>query len=327
MKAAIIGATGFIGAHLSETCTGRGDRLSVLVRSPSAGEELKEKGIEVVLGDLNDEEALRRVCARADVVFNLAGTLGGWGVPSDELESVNARAPGRVVVCAAEAGAAKVVHVSTAGVTGPLPDGVFAGEEYPPQPATDYQRTKLGGEESARSAHERCGIPLTIVRPAFVYGPGDMHKFSLFRAVARKRLVLVDGGRTRLHPVFVDDLVEGMLCAGARGPGAGEVYILAGPCAATVRKLIETIAWALAVPAPSLGLPRSLLLGLAAAAELGGRMLGFEPPLTRSRVDLFSTNYAYCTDRARRELCFRPVTDLPVGVRMTADWYRKKGML
>jgi len=330
LKAAVTGATGFIGRHLCDELLGRGDSVSALVRDRRAADVLTRRGISAVHGDLMDEEALCRLCSNADVVFNLAGALGKWGTSAEEMELVNVRAVDSLVRCAARFGARKVVHTSTAGVSGPLPDGVSASEEYPPRPATIYQRTKLAGERAALEAHRELGIPLVVVRPAFVYGPGDMHKLSLFQAIAAGRMILVSGGVSspwRIHPVFVDDLVSGMLCAAERAAGSGEVYILGGAGPVTVRKLVETIAWALAVPAPKLSLPGGLLLSLARFTEMACAIARREPPLTCSRVKLLSENYAYSIDKARRELKFKPVVDLPEGARRAVEWYMGRGLL
>ena len=326
MKVAIIGATGFIGRRLCDTCIARGDSVSILVRRPEAVETLS-RDVTAFVGGLGDEEAVRAACADADVVFNAAGALGKWQSHHDELEYVNTRAAGLIVRSVAKAGARRVVHLSTAGVTGPLPCDVTASEEYPCRPATMYQRTKLAGEDEALQAHHDTGIPLVIVRPAFVYGPGDTHKLSLFRAVASRRLLLVDGGRSRLHPVFVDDLINGMLMTADRAPARGDVYILAGEEPASTRVLIETIARQLDVSPPRFSLPSGLLLSMASVAEALGHALGKEPPLTRSRVSLFSENYAYDIGKARRELGYAPSTSLGEGVSRTVEWYLDNHLL
>ncbi len=326
MKVAIIGATGFVGRHLCDICIARGDSVSILVRRLEAVESLS-RDVSVLVGGLGDEEIMRQVCADAEVVFNAAGALGKWQTRSDELEYVNTRAAGQVVRCAAKADARKVMHISTAGVTGPLPARVCAAEDYPCNPTTEYQRTKLAGEEAALDAHRETGIPLVIARPAFVYGPGDTHKLSLFQAVASGRLVLVDGGRSQLHPVFIEDLVAGLLLASERAPGNGEIYILASDLPVTTRVLIETIAGELGVHPPKFSLPSGLLLSMASMAEALGRAVGKEPPLTRSRVNLFSENYAYNISKARRELGYAPSTPLAEGVRRTIEWYTDNNLL
>lgn len=327
MKIAVIGATGFIGRHLCDTCIGRGDSVSALVRSSQSEEELRNKGISTVMGDILDEAAITRTCSGANMVFNLAGALGKWNTPLQELQQVNAYAAGLIVRCAAKAGVDRVVHTSTAGVSGPLPDGILATEDDLPHPITEYQYTKLGGEHQAQEASHETGMPLVIARPAFVYGPGDMHKFSMFKTVAAGKMILVNHGISRLHPAFVDDVVEGLLLAAERAPGSGETYIIAGDSPATICRLVTEIAGALGVPAPKISMPDDVLIPLAFAAEMMGRVVGKEPPLTRSRVKLLSENYAYSIDKARRELGFKPVVDLAQGVRLTAEWYRERGLL
>lgn len=327
MKVAVIGATGFIGRHLAETCAGRGDSVTALVRSSEGRELLERKGISTVLGALDDEKALIEVCSGADVVFNLAGALGKWGNTGSDLEFVNTRAAGFVVICASLAGARRVVHASTAGVSGPLPDGFDAAESNEPHPVSDYQQTKYAGEKAALSAFEKGGIELVITRPAFVYGPGDTHKLSLFRAIAARKMILVNGGRSRLHPVFVTDAVDGLLAATERAPGRGEVYIIAGEQPASTRELHHLIAESVGVSETTCSLPSNLLLGVAAVAEVIGKAAGKEPPLTRSKVKLFSENYAYKIDKAVSELQFKPRVSLSDGIARTVDWYKSHGLL
>ncbi|MHB0913818.1 MAG: NAD-dependent epimerase/dehydratase family protein [Armatimonadota bacterium] len=320
MRVCIAGATGFIGGHLCDECIGRGYEVVALVRKPSP--DLARKGVTQVTGDLADEDALCHACTGAEAVFNVTGTLGTWGAPPDELEAVNAKSAGILVECAARAGAGRVVHTSTAGVSGPLPMGVRASENYSNSPATEYQKTKMKGERAAAKAHAETGMPLTIVRPTFVYGPGDMHKLPLFRSVAKGRMVLVNGGRSSLHPVYVDDLVAGMLLASEKSSGWGEAYILGGERPATVRELLSAVARAVAAPAPSLSVPGGLLLAAAGLSEAVGRLSGREPALTRSRIKLFSENYAYSIERAKSDLGYKPMVSLAEGVKLTADWYR-----
>lgn len=327
MKLAVFGATGFIGRHLCEALIHHGIAVSALTRSPDAMLDLAKTGVDAILGSLSDDEAIRRTASGADVVYNLAGALGKWGTTFDELRSVNVEAAERIVKSAAESGVGKVVHVSTVGISGPLPRDVLADEDYPPNPATDYQRTKLEGEMAASRAHEATGIPLVIVRPAFVYGPGDTHKLSLFRAVKKRRMALVNRGTSLLHPVFVDDLVIGLIKAAEQAPGKAEIYNLAGPRAVTTRTLVETIARELGVSDPEIWLPEALLIPLACVMEAVGRTINVEPILTRSKVKLLSENYAYRIEKAQAELGYRPVVDLPEGIRRTVEWYVSQGLL
>lgn len=327
MRAAVMGASGFIGRHLCRALVERGDSVSALVRSPEAAHSLATMGVGPVIGDVMDREAVRRVCSAADVVFNVAGVLGRRDVALEEMERVNAQAAGEVVRSAAEARAGRVVHISTAGVSGPLPSDVAAAEDYPCAPKTYYQRTKLAGESEALKAHDDTGIPLVIVRPSFVYGPADLHKLSLFRAISSRRMILVSGGVSRLHPVFVGDLVSGMLSAARNAAGSGETYILAGESPVTIADLVASIAAELGVRPPRLSLPAGLLFACARISEAAAARFHFEPLLTCSRVELLSENYVYSIQKARTDLGYNPLVDLREGVSRTVRWYVAHGFL
>ena len=326
MNATVIGGAGFIGCRLCEVLVSRGDSVTAFDKSPIRP-ELTRQGVTPILGDLLSENAVCLACHGTDAVFNLAGALGRWRTPVQELESANTVAPGFLVTCMASMAAGRVIHVSTTGVTGPLPDGVDASEDYPPNPVTDYQQTKLAGEQAAINAHKEAGVPLVIVRPGFVYGPGDRHKLSLFKTIAKGRMILVNEGKSRLHPTFVDDLVEGLIVASEKAPGNGEAYNIAGPRPVTTRELVETIADAVGVPRPQKSLSEGTLLRVAGIAESIGRILHREPPITRSRVKLLSESYACSIEKARRELGFEPKVDLTEGIRRTVEWYRRQGLI
>lgn len=327
MKTTIIGGSGFIGHRLCEACLRRGDEVTSLLKEPEAADQLIGSGVRVITADLSDEDSLRRACAGADRVFNCAGALGRWNTSDRELEFVNATAPGIILRCAAEADARRVIHVSTAGVSGPLPDGIHADEDYPGKAITAYQRTKLAGEQAALEQHTSTGMPLTIVRPTFVYGPGDMHKLPLFRSVACNRFLYVDQGESKLHPIYIADLVDGLVLASTHSRGDGDLYILGGPTPITIRRMAQIMAGSIGVSAPNLSLPRSLLYLTATAAETIGRIVGKEPPITRSKVDLMSTNYVYLTHKAQEHLGFRPIVSPECGLKLAVDWYRGKGLL
>jgi nucleoside-diphosphate-sugar epimerase len=217
------------------------------------------------------------------------------------------------------------VHLSAGGVTGPVEE-TSVDETYDCRPATPYERTKLAGERSVLARSRELGIPAAVVRPTFTYGPGDPHKLALFRAVRRGRFAFIDGGRSVLHPVFVDDAVSGILLALERAR-PGEVYIVGGERPVSKRELVETIAAALGVRPPSISLPRALAWPVASLLEPAGRLLGFEPVLTRSRVMMMGDNFGYSIAKARRELGYAPRVDLATGIRRTVAAYREAGLL
>lgn len=325
MRVLVTGATGFIGGKLVDSLVADGHEVRVLVRPGREGRFASQSGIEPCHGDLADAGSLITACAGMDAVVHSAGALGRWGVSEDDLAQINVRGVTRLVEACAKGGVTHFVHLSAGGVSGPM-EPVPADETFACDPKTPYERTKLAGENAAADAAKRLGVPLTILRPTFTYGPGDAHKLPMFKAVKSGKMFLVGDGSSLIHPVFVDDLVHGIRLALDR-PGRGETYILGGPRPVTKRELLDTIAENVGVRRRWLRLPRGPLMAAAFAAELLGRIVRIAPPLTRGRVLMMGWSFGYRIDKAGSDLGYRPQTSFSDGVRRTADWYREHGWI
>jgi nucleoside-diphosphate-sugar epimerase len=144
--------------------------------------------------------------------------------------------------------------------------------------------------------------------------------------VKRGRYGFIGGGESVNHPVFVDDLVDGIRLAIERGR-VGETYIIGGERPVTKREFAFAIADALGVKRPALNLPRWLADLAAWKLELLGRVLGYEPVLTRSRVMIMADNFGYSIAKARAELGYAPRTALEEGVARTVRAYVEAGLL
>ena len=150
----------------------------------------------------------------------------------------------------------RLLHLSSAGVLGPLPRHdqlAHVDEAAPLAPSNAYERSKALGEHFARE-FALAGLPLVVARPEFVYGPGDIHVLGLFRTVQRGLFFYVGNGGNTCHPTYIDDLVEGLLLCLRLG-AAGETYQITGPRPVTFRELAETIAAEVGARPPWLRVP------------------------------------------------------------------------
>lgn len=322
-RALITGATGFVGRHLVPALARAGFRVRALVRDRRQAVALDD--VELFEGDLLRPETLSGLEERVDVVVHCASLLGKWGVAESLLHEVNVRAAAGLLRRFAGRNLECFVHLSAGGVTGPLRDGVV-DERYACQPATAYERTKLLGEREILELSRKLEIPAVVVRPTFTYGPGDPHKLALFRAVQRGRYAFIGDGLSVNHPVFVDDLVAGILLLIERGR-PGEVYIIGGERPVTKRELVQTIAEVLGVKPPSWRIPVWCARLAALGSEFLGRTFNFEPLLTRSRVMMMADSFGYSIAKARDELGYRPQTGLREGITATIASYRRDGKL
>jgi nucleoside-diphosphate-sugar epimerase len=321
--ALVTGATGFIGRNLVAALQREGYRVRALVREGSniAGLE----GIEPFHGDLRQPESLVGIERGVDVVFHAASLLGKWGTDEALLHEVNVRGATSLLERFTGTELQRYVHLSAGGVTGPL-SGWAVDESYACRPATPYERTKYEAERAVLARSKELSIPALVVRPTFTYGPGDPHKVALFRAIRRGRYAFVGGGTSVNHPVYVDDLVAGLLLALARGR-VGEVYIVGGDRPVSKREFASVVAMALSVRPPWLSIPRWAAFALAEVLEWLGHRLGFEPVLTRSRFMIMADNFGYSIAKARSELGYAPRVDLQEGILRTVQAYRRDGLL
>jgi dihydroflavonol-4-reductase len=322
VKAFVTGASGFIGSCLVRELLRRCWTVGALChhRSPADAPGLKH-----VRGDIADRSLLERELRGADVLFHLATALGSSLVPKAEFFRVNALGTRVALEAAAAAGVKTVLHFSSAGVLGRVRRGDVADEEYPRRPRDVYDRSKLEGELIALEIARR-GLDVRVLRPGWVYGPGDRRTFKLVRAVARGRFMLPGKGRTLQTPVHVDDLLAGaFLCLefGKRG----EVYNLAGEEPLSVRDMAAAVARAAGRNPPRLRLP--LLPVKVGAWLMGGafRLFGREAPVNPSRLAFFIHPKPLSSRKAALELGYRPKIKFEEGMRGTVAWYRAEGWL
>jgi nucleoside-diphosphate-sugar epimerase len=327
VKVLVTGATGFTGGHLARGLKARGHDVTAMVRDAARAADLSRDGIALVHGDLAAPGTLPSALAGGfEVVYNIAALYRQAGLAESVYDQVNAVAVGELIDAAAAAGVRRVVHCSTVGVHGDV-EHPPAGEDAPLRPGDVYQVSKVKGERLAREAAARTGVEVVIARPSGIYGPGDRRLLKLFRGVARRRFVILGGGRIFYHLTYIDDLIEGFRLCGEVPRAAGRTYILAGAQVPTLTELIALVAEEAHVPPPRLHLPVWPVWLAGAACEALCAPFGIEPPLYRRRVDFFTKSRAFDITRARAELGYAPAVDLRDGIHRTLAWYTQHGWL
>ncbi len=330
MNVLVTGATGFTGGHLAQYLAARGESVRALVRPQSRAKfdasPLPAHGVTLVEGDLTDAAALKRAAAGVDLVYHIAATYREAGQPDAAYRAINVEGTRNVVEAAAAGGAQRVVHCSTGGVHGHIVNPP-ANEDAPFNPGDVYQDTKLEAEQMARAFADRTGFDVVVARPIGIYGPGDTRFLKMFRGLARGKFPMIGSGKPFYHLTFIDDLVEGFRLCGTVAAARGRTYILAGPRYTTLEELVRLVARELNVQPPRVHLPVWPFWTAGLLCEVVCVPLKIEPPIFRRRVDFYTKSRAFDTTRARTELGFAPAIDLEEGIRRTADWYRREGLL
>ena len=321
----VTGATGFLGRHLIMALTGQGTRVRATVRNDHDAAGLAAAGVDCVRGDLRDPAVIAQAVAGARGVFHLAGRLFSPDVDPRRYQELHVQVPAALLrACATLDRMNFFVLCSTTGVHGPTP-GRRAREDDPGRPDNAYEQSKAEGERIALAISSASNLPLTIARPSLVYGPGDLHLLGWFRAIARRRYAVIGAGLNRLHPVFIEDLVRGLVLCAEVGQ-RGRAYHLVGPRTVTMRELSEAIGFALDRPINRLSIPRGLAYAVGACLERLP-VAKTRLPLTRSRVRFMTQERQYDGARAAEELGFTGAVDLDQGLPRTVAWYRHNGLL
>jgi nucleoside-diphosphate-sugar epimerase len=322
---ALTGATGYTGSRLLQALLARGDEVAALARAGAARPAVSGAA-RWVEGDLTGGRGLDELVQGAQGVLHVAAVYRTAGHPDSYYRDVNVGGTERLLEAASRAGVGRFVHTSTVGVHGDVKRPP-ADEGSPLAPGDIYQQTKAEAETLALDFHRKRGLPVAVVRPGAIYGPGETRLLKLFRAIAHKRYAIVGSGRAFYHPVFIDDLVQGFLLALDRPQAAGEAFIIAGPRYVSQQELANLVArhtngrvWPFRIPAWP-------LQWAGAACEAVCVPFGIEPPLHRRRVDFWVKSRAFSIEKARRLLGYAPQVDLDQGIARTVASYREAGWL
>ncbi len=315
-----------MGRYIVDNLLKDGHTVRILSRNAKAADLWPNHKVEICLGDVCDAASLTGVFDDIEVVYHMAGKLGQAGVAEDVYENLHYQGTKNVLEAALPAGAIKrFIHCSSAGVQGPI-DNPPADERMPYAPSNIYERTKTKAEKLVLQYYKEYNLPVIILRPEFVYGPGDLHVLGLFAAIKKGMFVIFGKGSSLLHPTYIDDCTQAFMRALYGDNQYGEVFIIAGEKPVSVKELAYTIADALGVRRPFC-VPYWLGYNVAVVFEGLGGMFGFDPPLNRSRLKFFTENRAFDISKARNKLEYIPKTSFAEGAARTIAWYKENGHL
>lgn len=322
----VTGGTGFTGGHLVRSLVADGHSVRVLVRSETRARCNLPGAVELVSGEISDATTVDQAVRGVHTVYHLAAMYREAKHRDEDYERVHVKGTSLLLEAARRHGVQRFVHCSTVGVHGHIV--APPADEHAPYGAGDvYQRTKLEGEEVARSYHDANGMGVAVARPTAIYGPGDTRLLKLFRMIAKQRFVFLGSGEIFYHMVHVDDLVRGLRLLGTHPAAAGEVFILGGERYYTLREVAGLIAEAEGVPAPWLRLPARPFQLVGSLCEQCCIPLGIEPPIHRRRVDFFTKSRAFTIEKAKQVIGYRPEVGLREGIHATLAGYLAKGQL
>jgi nucleoside-diphosphate-sugar epimerase len=316
----ITGALGFIGRALMQRYRTLG--VEVYGMDRAADDELS-----VVAGDVAEPGAWQLHAAGCDVFIHTAAIVSNAAELARSWH-VNVLGTRRALDAAARGGARRFVHLSSVRAFSDLqfPDGV--DERHPVRTdGNPYVDTKVAAEHVVLQAHAEGELQCTVIRPGDVYGPGSRPWTLLpLELIKARRFVLPAMGRGIFSPVYIDDLVDGVLLAVSNPGAAGSVITIADEVGVTCKEFFGHYYRMLGERGPVV-LPTPVAVALAHANAAAARLTGRETEANPTSVRYLARTGTYSIARARKLLGYEPAVDLAEGMRRTEAWLRDQSLI
>ncbi|MFN2355877.1 MAG: NAD-dependent epimerase/dehydratase family protein [Desulfopila sp.] len=323
----VTGATGFSGSLLVEKLVNLGARVTAIHRRDNIPENLLPLPVRWLKGEVYDPEVVRQGCAEVEYIFHLAAAYRTAGIKDEVYRQVHVDSTQLLATEALNQPAFKrFVHVSTVGVHGHI-ETIPADETAPFNPGDLYQVTKTEAEQWIRQFAIEQDLPLTVIRPAAIYGPGDRRLLKIFR-MARLPLVPILGfSAGYYHLIHVEDLTDCLILVASHPASLGQVFICGNTTPVRFKDMVRIIAKELGRHPLFIRLPAWPFFALGWLCEALCRPIGLEPPIYRRRVAFFTKDRAFDTRKLRTQLGFTGRYDNEEGLRELCRWYLSKGWL
>lgn len=327
----LTGATGFVGSHVAEALVRRGDTVRTLARAGSDTTFLDSLGVRVVRGDLTDAAVLKTAADGCDVVVHCAAKVGDWG-HVDGYRAVNVEGLRNLLDATLGKPLHRFVHVSSLGVYAARHH--YATDETEPLPndhIDGYTQSKVESERLALQYHRKQHVPVTILRPGFVYGPRDrMVLPRLADRLKERSVIYIARGRYALNTIYVGNIADAILLAiDAPAEGVvGEVFNITDGEFVSKRKFFETVADGLGLKRPRGFPPVPIWLARMMANWREGvfrRKNKPNPPrITQAQLKFAGLNLDFSIAKARAKLGYEPKVLFDQGMAKAIEWYKSE---
>lgn len=320
MKVLVTGGGGFLGSHLVKELLGRGDRVVVLARG--AYPELERLGVELIRGDVQDREAVRRAVAGVESVFHVASKVGYWGDYAD-YEKTNVGGTQHLLDEAQAQGVLRFVYTSSPSVViGDVEVQSGADEQlpYPDRYLSPYGPTKAEAERRVLGA---TGLRTVALRPHFIFGPGDPQLVPrLVLNAKRGSLAQVGDGTNRVDITYIDNCVRAHLqahdaLAKEDAPCRGKAYFLGQEEPIGLWTFVTRVLEGFGAPPVKKRISYRTAWTIGRTLEFAYRNLPLkgEPPLTRMAALILGTSHWFNHAAATRDFGYHPEVSTEEGLR------------
>ena len=325
--ALVTGATGCVGSHVVDALCQLGWQVRAMARSSVHSPPWNpDPRVEVVPGELTDAHALKEAARGVQAVFHCAAKVGDWG-DVEEYRQANVGGTRHLLEAVSGGNLQRFVHFSSLGIY-EARDHYQTDETTPPpdRHIDGYTQSKVESEKLALGFAKEGKVPVTVLRPGFIYGPRDRTVLpKLVENLKARRLKYLGSGNQAMNCVFVRNLVDAAMLAFHNSAAVGEAFNITDGEKVGKKRFIEAVADGFGVPRPGwFKVPMWLAKPLASWMESGARKRGDkEPPLlTQARVKFLGLNLDFSIAKARQVIGYNPRFTFDAGMRETVAWYQ-----
>lgn len=306
-RVAITGGAGFIGRAVGERYRSLGAEVVAI--------DVRSDDPTVVVGDTSTPGPWQDALEGADLVVHTAALVSNTSGLQRAWE-VNVLGTRHVLDAAARAGVGRVLHLSSVRAFSDLDFPADVDEHHPVRPdGHEYVDTKIASEQVALQAHAAGEVPVTIIRPGDVYGPGSVPwTFGPVLLIRGGAFGIPDDGSHLFSPVYIDNLVDGLVLAAASAAASGQVLTLSDGVGVSNLDFFGRYY-------RMLGLEPELLPAAEVAARLDAAGVGADT------VDYLLRRHTYSNAKARTMLGWTPAVGLDEGMARCEAWLREQGLL
>ncbi len=321
----ITGATGFVGTHLvdAQLAAGNHVRAFVLPNDPEV-KKLQDKEVEIIYGDIRHYEDVRKGLADdIDIVFHCAAFVSDWG-KREIFEQVMINGTDNVCRAAVQAGVMRLVKISTNDVFG-IDESEIMDETFPLVPWNEpYPDTKIAAEEIAWKYYKEKKLPVTMVYPCWIFGPGDKTFVPhLADAILKKEMVFMRKNAI-VWPTYIGNLVDLLMLISVDERAIGNGYLVHDGESTTLEEFTNSVAKAIGGKEVTTHIPYWLAYLVAVLMEFFGKLFSKKdrPLLTTYTVKNLGSRLRFSIDKAKRELGWMPKITYKEGFAATMVWLK-----
>jgi dihydroflavonol-4-reductase len=306
MKALVTGANGHVGAALVRELLRRGVPVRALVRKNADVRSLEGLDVEKVHGDVLDADSLVPAAQGCEVVYHTAAVYTMWAKDPAEIVKPAVEGARNMFAAAGKAGVRRMVYTSSAAAVGTsdAPGVVRTEKDWNTDYKNPYYQAKTESERIAHQLAAEHGVPVVVVNPVMVLGPGDWRitpSTQNVRDLLTGAVPVFDGGYALVH---VDDVAKGHVLAAEKGV-PGERYLLT-----SVNLTVQEYADALRKRfghGSTRRIPLWALRGLASASTALSKLTGGKPMISKDTIDEVAGRWmVYDNTKARTQLGWDP---------------------